>query len=50
MGNHPAPDTPPADAARAVLHAWLDACDEELVLALWQMVYWLERPVGRREE
>ena len=50
MPDHP--DTPPAvnaDEARAALHAWLDACDDATLLALWQIVYWLTRPVGRRE-
>jgi hypothetical protein len=34
----PALATPPPDEARAQLHAWLDACDETVLLALWRFV------------
>jgi hypothetical protein len=44
------PDLPPPDEARAALHAWLDTCDDEVVLAWWQLVYWLTRPVGGGRE
>ena len=44
------PDIPPPAEARASLHAWLDACDDAMLLALWQLVYWLMRPVEERRE
>ena len=45
------PDTPPPDPeqARAALHEWIDALDDEVLLALWTLVYWCTRPVDRRE-
>jgi hypothetical protein len=42
--------TPPPAEARAQLHEWIDVCDDEVLLAWWNLVCWLMRPVGGHEE
>jgi hypothetical protein len=50
MDELPPTPTPDPEAARADLHAWLERLDDEVLLTLWAMAYWLERSKGRHED